>query len=63
MKNQLKNEQSPYLKQHKDNPVNWFAWKKESLEKAKSEKKPIFLNRKNMTRMLDGFFIFFTKNN
>ena len=44
MENQLKNEQSPYLKQHKDNPVNWFAWKKESLEKAKSEKKPIFLS-------------------
>ena len=44
MKNQLKNEQSPYLKQHKDNPVNWFPWKKEILEKAKNEKKPIFLS-------------------
>ena len=44
MENQLKKEQSPYLKQHKDNPVNWFAWNKESLEKAKLEKKPIFLS-------------------
>ena len=41
MENQLKNEQSPYLKQHKDNPVNWLSWKKESLEKAKSEKSRI----------------------
>ncbi len=44
MENQLKNEQSPYLKQHEDNPVNWLPWKKEVLEKAKSEKKPIFLS-------------------
>ena len=44
MENQLKNEQSPYLKQHKDNPVNWLSWKKENLEKAKNEKKPIFLS-------------------
>ena len=51
MKNQLKNEQSPYLKQHKDNPVNWFAWKKESLEKAKSEKKPIFLSAVSYTHL------------
>ena len=43
MENQLKNEQSPYLKQHKDNPVYWLAWNKESLKKAKEEKKPIFL--------------------
>ena len=44
MENQLKNEQSPYLKQHEDNPVNWLPWKKEVLEKAKKEKKPIFLS-------------------
>ncbi len=44
MENQLKNEQSPYLKQHKDNPVHWLAWNKESLEKAKDQKKPIFLS-------------------
>ena len=41
MTNKLKEEKSPYLKQHKDNPVNWFAWNKESLEQAKKEKKPI----------------------
>ena len=44
MSNQLKNESSPYLKQHADNPVEWFAWNKISLEKARSEKKPIFLS-------------------
>ena len=44
MENVLKNEKSPYLRQHKDNPVNWLAWNKESLEKAKVEKKPIFLS-------------------
>ncbi len=44
MANLLKNEKSPYLKQHKNNPVNWFAWNKETLQKAKNEKKPIFLS-------------------
>ena len=44
MTNKLKEEKSPYLKQHKDNPVNWFAWNKKSLEQAKKEKKPIFLS-------------------
>jgi len=42
--NKLKNEKSPYLKQHENNPVDWFPWNKETLEKAKSEKKPIFLS-------------------
>ncbi len=44
MENVLKHEKSPYLRQHKDNPVDWLAWNKESLEKAKKEKKPIFLS-------------------
>jgi len=44
MENQLKNEQSPYLKQHKQNPVHWLAWSNVSLQKAKKEKKPIFLS-------------------
>ena len=43
MENLLKNEKSPYLKQHKDNPVNWLAWSKK-LEKAK-EKKTNILKR------------------
>ena len=44
MPNQLKNEKSPYLKQHENNPVNWLPWNKNTLEKAKKEKKPIFLS-------------------
>ena len=44
MSNQLKNESSPYLQQHVNNPVDWYPWKKESLEKAKKERKPIFLS-------------------
>ena len=43
MTNKLKEERSPYLKQHKDNPVNWFAWNKESLEQDKKEKNQYFL--------------------
>ena len=42
--NSLKNEQSPYLLQHKDNPVDWMAWNNESLKKAKKENKLIFLS-------------------
>ena len=44
MSNNLANESSPYLLQHKDNPVNWYSWNDESLQKAKSENKPIFLS-------------------
>ena len=44
MSNLLKNEKSPYLKQHKDNPVHWYPWNKEALQKAKELKKPIFLS-------------------
>lgn len=44
MSNQLKNETSPYLLQHADNPVNWYPWCEEAFEKAKKENKPIFLS-------------------
>jgi len=44
LNNLLKNEKSPYLKQHKDNPVHWFPWNKKALEKAKELRKPIFLS-------------------
>ncbi len=44
MSNLLKNEKSPYLKQHENNPVHWFPWSKEALKKAKELKKPIFLS-------------------
>ena len=42
--NQLKNQKSPYLKQHENNPVDWLPWNKDSLAKAKNERKPIFLS-------------------
>ena len=44
MSNLLKDEKSPYLKQHENNPVDWFPWGKKALEKAKELKKPIFLS-------------------
>ena len=42
--NQLQYEKSPYLRQHMDNPVNWYPWNEEVFEKAKKEDKPIFLS-------------------
>ena len=42
-KNILSNEPSPYLKQHKDNPVNWQIWSSETLEFAKKIKCPSYL--------------------
>ena len=42
--NILANEPSPYLQQHKDNPVNWQVWSKDILETAKKNKKPILLS-------------------
>ncbi|MAL17065.1 MAG: thioredoxin domain-containing protein, partial [Balneola sp.] len=44
MPNKLKNEKSPYLKQHADNPVDWYPWGDEAFQKAKAENKPIFLS-------------------
>ena len=43
-KNKLIHETSPYLLQHSKNPVNWYPWGKESLDKATKEKKPILLS-------------------
>ncbi len=43
-KNILSDDLSPYLKQHKDNPVNWQIWSKETLEFAKKNKKPILVS-------------------
>ena len=43
-KNVLSNDLSPYLKQHKDNPVNWQIWNKETLKFSKQNKKPILLS-------------------
>ncbi|MGP6206962.1 thioredoxin domain-containing protein [Cuniculiplasma sp. SKW3] len=42
--NHLKEEMSPYLKQHAKNPVDWYPWSDEALNKAKMEKKLIFVS-------------------
>ena len=44
MSNRLKYETSPYLLQHKENPVDWYPWGNEAFERAKEEDKPIFLS-------------------
>ncbi|MBA2691542.1 MAG: thioredoxin domain-containing protein [Rubrobacter sp.] len=44
MPNKLAEETSPYLLQHKDNPVDWYPWGEEALERAKSEDKPVLLS-------------------
>jgi len=44
LENLLKNENSPYLKQHENNPVHWYPWGTKALDKAKELKKPIFLS-------------------
>ena len=42
--NRLANEQSPYLLQHADNPVDWYPWGKEAFKKARELDRPIFLS-------------------
>jgi len=44
MSNRLKLEDSPYLQQHKDNPVDWYPWCDEAFKKAKDENKAIFIS-------------------
>lgn len=44
MPNQLANETSPYLRQHADNPVNWYPWGEEALALARAQDKPILLS-------------------
>ena len=44
MSNHLTEESSPYLLQHAHNPVDWYPWGAEALEKARREDKPIFLS-------------------
>jgi uncharacterized protein YyaL (SSP411 family) len=44
MANRLAHETSPYLLQHKDNPVNWYAWGEEALARAREEDTPILLS-------------------
>ena len=44
MANRLSQETSPYLLQHAENPVDWFPWGEDALDKAKREDKPILLS-------------------
>ena len=44
MSNHLVNEASPYLRQHVDNPVDWYPWGQDAFDKAQREDKPIFLS-------------------
>jgi uncharacterized protein len=44
MANRLAHETSPYLLQHKDNPVDWYPWGEEALARARAEERPILLS-------------------
>ena len=44
MSNRLANETSPYLRQHAENPVDWYPWGDEAFRKARAEDKPVFLS-------------------
>ena len=43
-RNRLAGETSPYLRQHKDNPVHWYPWGPEALAEARAQDKPILLS-------------------
>lgn len=44
MLNRLSKEKSPYLLQHRENPVDWYPWGEEAFRKARQEDKPVFLD-------------------
>jgi hypothetical protein len=44
MPNRLAAETSPYLLQHKDNPVDWYAWGEEPLARARAEQRPLLVS-------------------
>ena len=44
MSNRLEKEDSPYLQQHKENPVDWYPWCDEAFAKAEKENKAIFIS-------------------
>lgn len=44
MQNHLKDQTSPYLLQHADNPVDWYPWCREAFARADKEDKPVFLS-------------------
>ena len=45
MSNRLKDEKSPYLIQHKDNPVDWYPWCEEAFRKAEEQNKDLSLKK------------------
>ena len=44
MANRLAHETSPYLRQHSDNPVDWFAWGEEALARAREQDRPLLVS-------------------
>src|SRR4249920_3009188 len=44
MPNRLANESSPYLRQHAENPVDWYAWGNDAFTEAETTGKPILLS-------------------
>ena len=44
MPNRLQHESSPYLRQHADNPVDWYPWGEEAQSRARAEDKPMLLS-------------------
>ena len=44
MSNHLSGQHSAYLKQHAENPIDWYPWGDEAFEKASREQKPVFLS-------------------
>jgi len=44
MPNRLAQETSPYLQQHKDNPVDWYPWSEEAFAAARERDRPILLS-------------------
>ncbi|QJR36339.1 thioredoxin domain-containing protein [Gemmatimonas groenlandica] len=44
MPNRLATESSPYLRQHAENPVDWYPWGTEAFERAQAEQRPILLS-------------------
>ena len=44
MSNRLASETSPYLREHAENPVDWYPWGEAAFEKAQREDKPVFLS-------------------
>lgn len=44
MPNRLQFEKSPYLLQHRENPVDWWSWAEEAFQAARETDKPVFLS-------------------